>query len=145
MILRRARGLAALALLGLLAPSPSLHPSRAVAAEETIAAPGLSAPVTIVTDRWGIPHLRAQTLPDLYFAWGYVTARDRLWQLVHDRQAGRGQLWQWVGNSALQADGGAQLFRLGERSDLLWERERKDPVVREPLDRYAAGINARMA
>lgn len=102
----------------------------------------LSAPVRVVDDRWGIPHIQASNLGDLYFAWGYVTARDRLWQLEHTRRAASGELWEWFGNRTLTADGGAQLFQLRERAARMWERERLDPAIREPLERYAAGINA---
>src|SRR5262245_4234011 len=70
---------------------------------------GLHAPARIVTDRFGIPPLSAASLEDLYFVWGFVTARDRLWQIAEARQSARGELWRWVGNRALRGDGGAQL------------------------------------
>jgi len=113
--------------------------------DTTIVVDGVSRPVSIVTDVWGIPHVLAATDDDLYFAWGFVTARDRLWQIAHARQGGRGQLWRWFGNRALRGDGGAQLFRLPERAAAIWAREREDSTVRVPLERYAAGINAWLA
>ncbi len=106
---------------------------------------GLERPVRIVTDRWGIPHLMAASLPDLYFAWGYVTARDRLWQIMVQREAAHGTSWRWLGNSTLQADGGAQLFELRERAAAAWEREAHDSASAMPLERYASGINAYLA
>src|SRR5215831_15309452 len=39
---------------------------------------GLSAPVEVLRDARGVPHLRAQSIDDAYFAQGYVTAQDRL-------------------------------------------------------------------
>src|SRR5204862_5568987 len=102
---------------------------------------GPRALVRIVTDRWGIPHLLARSLDDLYFAWGYVTARDRLWQLAYTRRAGRGALWEWLGNSKLRDDGGAQLFELATRARRIWEREWLDPGVAMPLRRFADGVN----
>jgi penicillin amidase len=103
--------------------------------------PDLAQPVTVTTDRWGIPHIRAGSLDDLYYAWGWVAARDRLWQMVWMRAGGDGQTHRWLGNSALQLDGGAQLFRLRERSHAIWERERGDSTVRTALERFAAGVN----
>ena len=103
---------------------------------------GLTAPVTVTTDRWGIPHLEAASLPDLYVAWGWVAARDRLWQLTATRAAAEGRTHRWLGNAALQADGGAQLFRLRERAAAIWRRERADSSVAMPLERYAEGVNA---
>src|SRR5829696_3785713 len=41
---------------------------------------GLSAPVEIRRDRWGVPHITAQTVEDLWFAEGYCHGQDRLWQ-----------------------------------------------------------------
>lgn len=119
--------------------------SRAVSADTTLVAPDLSSPVEIVTDRFGIPHVRAANAPDLYFAWGFVTARDRLWQLELSRRSARGEMWQWFGNSKLRDDGGAQLFELRERADRIWQRERADSAVRIPLERYTAGVNAWIA
>lgn len=131
--------------LALLAGQPRPTADITPSASPPLALPGLSAPVEIVTDRWGIPHVRAATLADLYFAWGFVTARDRLWQLEVTRRASRGDLWEWFGNRALQGDGGAQLFELRARAERMWARERTNPAVRMPLERYAEGINAYMA
>ncbi len=120
-------------------------PLPAVGEAGNLTLAGLAAPAEIVTDRWGIPHLRAQNLPDLYLVWGFVSARDRLWQLERARRAARGRLWEWAGNTTLEADGGAQLFRLRERAAAIWERERHQPATREPLERFAAGVNAYLA
>ena len=106
---------------------------------------GLDQPARIVTDRWGIPHLRAASLPDLYFAWGYVTARERLWQLVSQRQAADGELWRWLGNRTLRADAGAQLFELRARAEAAWVSACRDSAAAMPLERFAAGVNAYMA
>lgn len=123
----------------------ALHSADPPPSGATIAVTGLAGPVEILTDRWGIPHLKARSLSDLYFAWGFTIARDRLWQLEVARRGGRGRMWEWLGNSTLRADGGAQLFELGERAERIWERERRDPAVAMPLERYAAGVNAWIA
>jgi len=39
---------------------------------------GVRAPVTVVRDTWGVPHITAQSTDDLFFAQGYVMAQDRL-------------------------------------------------------------------
>src|SRR5262245_32480004 len=141
---RSRRPLAAMALTGLalLAGAGAARAPARAGGDGVLTLPGLSRPVRVVTDRWGIPHVRAENLSDLYLAWGFVTARDRLWQLETTRRAASGSLWEWFGNRTLTADGGAQLFRLRERAEHIWERERSSPSVREPLERYAAGINA---
>ena len=42
---------------------------------------GLSAPVEIVRDRWGIPHISARDALDAFFGQGFCHAQDRLWQM----------------------------------------------------------------
>jgi penicillin amidase len=125
----------------LVALTDARPPARA---GESTRLPGLSAEARIVTDRWGVPHIRAASLPDLYYAWGWVTARDRLWQLAFTRASAQGRAHRWLGNSALQGDGGAQLFRLRERADALWARDARDPALRMAVESFTAGINARL-
>src|SRR5215831_5255203 len=58
----------------------------------TIALAGLKAPVTVVRDIHGVPHITAASLEDLFFAQGYVTAQDRLWQMDMTRRAAGGEM-----------------------------------------------------
>ena len=134
--------LAALALLSGCAPE---RPATPPLARGEVRVPGLFAPATVVTDRFGIPHVRAASLHDLYLAWGYVTGRDRLWQLALSRARGEGRSHLWLGNAALAGDGGAQLFRLRERAEAIWRRDRADTAMRAAVEAYAAGINAAIA
>ncbi len=124
------------------ARGPGHAPRAAFAPDSLVHAPGLTAPVRIVTDANGIPHVRAESLDDLYFAWGYVTARERLWQIMHNRAAARGERWRWMGNGVLRADGAAQLLGFSGYAARLWARERDDPRVGPALRRYTDGINA---
>ncbi len=57
---------------------------------------GLAAPVTVTRDRHGVPTIEAATLDDLFFAQGYVTAQDRLWQMDVMRRFGK---WRTLGDS----------------------------------------------
>lgn len=124
------------------AQRPAGAPRASFAPDTLVHATGLSAPVRIVTDAHGIPHVRAESLDDLYFAWGYVTARERLWQIAHNRAAARGERWRWMGNDVLRADGAAQLLDFAGYAERLWAREMDDPRVGPALERYTAGINA---
>src|SRR5437016_4495740 len=49
---------------------------------------GLTAPVTVTRDNHGVPTIDAPSLLDLFFAQGYVTAQDRLWQMDIMRRYG---------------------------------------------------------
>lgn len=144
----RRRSLVAVAALAaaLAAGAPGATRARAAATPDTtLEVSGLIHPVRIVTDRFGIPHLEARDLADLYFAWGWVTARDRLWQLERTRRSAAGDLWSWLGNGALRADGGAQLFEFERRASEAWNRDRANPAVRVALQKYADGVNAWIA
>jgi penicillin amidase len=125
-------------------PRPTATPVTAPA-DSVLTLPGLEQPVRIVTDRFGVPHIRAANERDLYFAWGFVSARDRLWQMLATRQTVRGQMWRWGGNWHLQADGGAQLLEMDALARRIWERARRDPAAAVPIERYSAGVNAWLA
>jgi len=42
---------------------------------------GLQSPVEVIRDRWGVPHITAETPEDAYFAQGFVVASERLFQI----------------------------------------------------------------
>ncbi|MDA1258677.1 MAG: penicillin acylase family protein, partial [Chloroflexi bacterium] len=65
---------------------------------------GLDGPVTIHRDEWGIPHIKAESEHDAFFAQGFVTAQDRLWHMDYDRHQALGRWAEWAGPSALKAD-----------------------------------------
>src|SRR5579872_1764108 len=81
--------------------------------------PTLHQPVEILFDRWGVPHIYAKNTDDLFFAQGWITARDRLFQLDMWRRIGTGKVAEVLGPSALARDRMARLLRY--RGD--WEIE----------------------
>src|SRR5258708_33852469 len=78
------------------APLPKLDGSVAV--------PGLTAKVRVVRDNHGIPTIEAASPEDLFFAQGYVTAQDRLWQMDAMRRAAAGYLAEILGPDLLKFD-----------------------------------------
>src|SRR4051794_20554523 len=58
----------------------------------TVMLAGLQAPVSVVRDAQGVPHITAANLEDLFFAQGYITAQDRLWQMDLTRRAVGGEM-----------------------------------------------------
>jgi penicillin amidase len=107
----------------------------------TLAVPGLDAPVEVRYDDRGVPHIFAGSVEDVALAFGYVTARDRLFQLELRWRAAAGRLSELVGSDALGYD--RYIRELG----LAWSAERdfaaEDPgsSVRRVLDAYARGVN----
>jgi penicillin amidase len=108
-----------------------------------IAVPGLGAPVDVLRDRHGIPHIYAASLEDAHFALGFVHAQDRLWQMEMNRRIGSGQLSEILGPSALEAD--RFMRTLGLRRVAEANLGHYDAETRRLLDAYAAGVNAFLA
>ncbi|WP_298213488.1 penicillin acylase family protein [Acidocella sp.] len=111
--------------------------------EECLDIPGLENPVEIVIDRWGIPHITASSLPDLFFAQGFNTARDRLWQIDLGRKRGLGLLAADFGPGYLEQDRAARLFLY--RGDMGQEWRSYGEDAEAICTAFAAGINAYIA
>jgi len=106
----------------------------------TIGVKGLSAPVEVRTDDHGIPHIFAANDEDLFFAQGYITARERMFQMGLTRLAGRGELSTLFGEKTLETD---RYFKtLGFYRAALDEYERISPQTRLAVDAYTRGVNA---
>jgi penicillin G amidase len=107
---------------------------------ETLQIPGLKAPVDILRDKWGVPHIYAQNQDDLYFANGYINARDRLFQIDMWRRRGTGKLAEALGEKFVERDRMALLFRF--RGDWNAEWRSYAPDTRAVLTAFTNGINA---
>lgn len=99
----------------------------------------LHAPVEIIRDKWGVPHIYAQDFDDLIFAQGFVHAQERLWQMELNRRVAQGRLSEIFGKIAFDTDRLLRIIGLGRaaRNDL----EHTDPETRRALDAYSLGIN----
>jgi penicillin amidase len=106
-----------------------------------LVAAGLKAPVEVIRDRWGVPHIYAQSTEDLYFAQGYVVAQDRLWQMEMWRRSAEGRLAEVLGKAAVARDRHARLLKYRGALD---DRELTSyhPEGRRIMTAYVAGVNA---
>ncbi|MFU8882042.1 MAG: penicillin acylase family protein [Rhodobacterales bacterium] len=102
--------------------------------------PGLTAPATLRIDRWGLPHIRAEGLEDLFFAQGFNAARDRLWQIDLWRKRGLGLLAADFGPGYLMQDRAARLFLY--RGDMAAEWAAYGADAQAICTAFAAGVNA---
>jgi len=106
----------------------------------TFRLPGLQGPVEIIRDRWGVPHIYAQSNEDLFFAQGFVHAQDRLWQMDLMRRMGSGRLAEIFGEVALEFDRFIRTIGLNRAAEA--EAASVDPETRALYEAYAAGVNA---
>ncbi len=111
-------------------------PSR----NQSVAIPGLSAPVDIRFDEHGIPRIRAETQNDAAAALGYVHARDRMFQMDLMRRVASGRLSELAGPVTLPMD--KEMRVLGLRRRAVADYAALPPDVRATLDAYARGVNA---
>jgi penicillin G amidase len=104
---------------------------------------GVSQPVEIIRDRWGINHIYAQNEPDLFFAQGYAAAKDRLFQFEMWRRQATGTVAEILGRRELTRDRGARLHQF--RGDLDDELNRYHPRGKAIVEAYVRGVNAYVA
>ena len=71
-------------------------------AKATYKIEGLDQEVEILRDKWGVSHIYAKTVEDLFLAQGFNAARDRLWQLDVWRRQGEGKLAEAFGKLRLR-------------------------------------------
>ena len=103
---------------------------------------GLEAPVEIVRDRHGVPHVIAGSEADALFALGYVHAQDRLWQMEMNRRIGAGRLAEVLGPAALGTDRLLRVLGLHRRAEATLPH--LEPGSRRRIAAYAGGVNAWM-
>jgi len=101
---------------------------------------GLQATVKVFRDRYGIPHMKAESELDAFFAQGFVTAQDRLWHMEYDRRRGSGRWAEAVGESGVAQDKMMRRFRLEASAKA--DYQVMDPHTKDVFDAYAAGVNA---
>ncbi len=102
--------------------------------------PGLKANVEILRDRWGVPHIYAENTHDLFFAQGWITAKDRLFQIDLWRRIGTGKLAEALGPAYVKRDRMARLVRYRGNWDEEWSAY--SPDAKEIAIAFTSGINA---
>ena len=104
---------------------------------------GLVTPVTVRRDIHGVPHLDAENEHDLFFAQGYVTAQDRLWQLDVYRRNANGELAEVMGPSMLDHAIAQRVLEFRNTAHRVYQH--MPSADRAFLDDYARGVNAFIA
>ncbi len=101
---------------------------------------GLEGEVEILRDRWGVPHIYAGNLRDLFFAVGYAQAQDRLWQMEFNRRLSSGTLAEVLGEEALEMDRLTRRIGFRRVSERDWPEA--ETTERAVLEAFSAGVNA---
>jgi penicillin amidase len=125
---------------GLFTPAAKVSSQSAATRTRSLQVAGLRAPATVRLDERGIPYIEAANDEDLYFAQGYITASDRLWQMDLQRRTARGELSEIFGQAALAPDKLHRTFGFGRLIDQA--AANVDPNFKVALTAYANGVNA---
>lgn len=105
-------------------------------------APGLKERVEVIRDSYGIPHIYAKNLIDLFFAQGYVQAQDRWWQMEFFRKTCGGRIEELTGKKAALVKSDIYLRSLGLYRVAEQEYGSYAPDQRAVLEAFAKGVNA---
>lgn len=95
--------------------------------------------VSIVRDKFGIPHIFADTLSEALMAQGYAQAQDRLAAILRNYKIAMGQMAELEGESWLEEDFRKHLIAIPQKAKRL-AAELSTPV-HEALSAFAEGIN----
>ncbi|OJV25709.1 MAG: hypothetical protein BGO32_00285 [Bacteroidetes bacterium 37-13] len=103
---------------------------------------GLSGKVNVLYDERLVPHIQAENENDLYFMQGFITAKNRLWQMEISTHAAAGRVSEIVGEKGLEND------RIMRRIGMSFGAENaqnfilKDEKSKQLITAYCNGVNA---
>ena len=129
---------------GLLSPAVGLWANAVddLPADASSRIPSLDGTVDVRYDSRSVPHIFATTDADAMRALGYVTARDRLFQLEIQSRAGEGTLTELVGDVALPADQETRRLGMPRSAERKWRDIGETTTAGKLLLAYADGVNA---
>src|SRR5688500_2494409 len=127
-------------LLTLIPSAPGAQQKAPAQQGRVISVAGLKDRVIARRDGRSIPYIEANNEADLYFAQGYLTASDRLWQMDLLRRTGRGELSEILGRATLEQDKVRRTYGFAAISESLVNT--LAAPVRAQFEAYAAGVNA---
>jgi len=100
---------------------------------------GIDKEVNVFFDERGMPHIYATTEKDLYFSVGYLSARERMWQMDLIRRATRGKLSEIFGEDFVETDLFLRSLCINEKSKLILSNSLPEIIL--VLQYYCDGVN----
>ncbi len=113
------------------------------AGNERYTVAGLEKPASVLVDRWGVPHIYANTLYDAFYVQGFMAARDRLWQIDLWRKRGLGEMAKDFGSAYVDGDRMARAVLF--RGDMYREWLAYGSDAKRVAEAFVAGVNAFVA
>ena len=100
----------------------------------------LNQPVQIQFDENDIPHIKAKSQSDAFYALGFLHATERSWQLELSRRLASGRLSEILGERTVSLD--RFLRTLGIKYAAEKQYERYPTEIKQLIKAYADGVNA---
>lgn len=101
---------------------------------------GLTRPVEVQRDEWGVPHIYAKNNDDLFHAQGFVAAQDRMFQMDTWRRKGLGELSKVLGPDYAEHDKASRLFLYRGSMEKEWASY--DSKTKAIATEFAEGVNS---
>jgi len=101
----------------------------------------LKGKVTVHFDSLGVPYIFADVEEDVYRMQGYITARDRLFQMEAASRLTAGRLAEWMGAGMIENDKYFRRLGLSEAAKRATDLALSDPETKIALESYAEGVN----
>jgi len=108
--------------------------------DHTYTVRGPSGAIDVTVDEWGVPHIVAGSSSDVFFGQGFVTARNRLFQIDWWRRRGLGLTADVLGEDYVERDRASRLFLY--RADMRAEWLAYGNNTKSAVSSFTAGINA---
>ena len=104
---------------------------------------GAQSSVTVKRDEWGIPHIFGESLEDVYYALGYMQAKDRLFQMDFLRHIVSGRLSEMMGDDTYEMDVHNRKIGLHTAAKKMYEGYTRisDPEIKSCMEGYVEGVN----
>ncbi|MBS3819543.1 penicillin acylase family protein, partial [bacterium] len=108
---------------------------------EKMTLPGLKDSVTVLWDERHVPHVFASNTHDLYQTQGYITARDRLWQMEFQTHYAAGRLSEIMGKETLDRDRYLRRIGMVYAAEKALQAVESSPQLQEIIKAYTQGVN----
>lgn len=96
----------------------------------------------VAIDARGVPHVFASNESDLYFLQGFLTAKDRLWQMEFQTHAAAGRISELIGEKAIHFDIEQRRMGMVVAAQAALDAFGSDTVYRNVVQSYTDGVNA---
>lgn len=116
--------------------------SKNAVPDQQLKVDGLQGKVIVHYDEHRVPHIFAENDHDLYYAQGYITAHDRLWEMDIQTRSASGRLSEIIGAKALEVDRYHRRIGMTYGAENTLRGMMKNPVSKMMIEAYSAGVNS---